>query len=84
MALAIRFWFKVDNCFPIMSYDGLVYYILLVFRLWLRPAALIAISVSRRLNIACIMFMIRAFSPCCSSGYYVWELPFYLHGKALT
>jgi len=26
MALAITFWFKVDHCFIIMSYDGLVYY----------------------------------------------------------
>jgi len=25
IVLTIRFWFKVDHCFPIMSYGGLVY-----------------------------------------------------------
>jgi len=28
MVLAIRFRFKVDYCFPIMSCDGLVYYLI--------------------------------------------------------
>jgi len=33
MALAIICWFKVDYCFTIVSYDGLL-------RWWLQPAAL--------------------------------------------
>ena len=28
VVVTIRFWFKVDNCFSIMAYDGLVYYLL--------------------------------------------------------
>ena len=38
MVLAIIVWFKVDYCFTIMSYDGLVYY--LISRWWLRSSAL--------------------------------------------
>jgi hypothetical protein len=39
MALTIRFWLKVDYCFTIMSYDGLIYY--LIFKWWLRPLVLL-------------------------------------------
>ena len=28
MVLAIVFWFKVDNCFIILSADGLVWYLI--------------------------------------------------------
>ena len=34
----LDFWFKVDYCFPIMSYDGIVYPLL--FRQWLMPSNL--------------------------------------------
>lgn len=37
--LAIRFWFKADHCFPILSFDGLVRYI--VFKLYLAPSTLL-------------------------------------------
>ena len=39
MELAIRFWFKADDCFPILSFDGLVRYI--VFKLYLAPSTLL-------------------------------------------
>jgi hypothetical protein len=29
MVLVIRLWFKVDSCFTIMSYDDIVYYLIL-------------------------------------------------------
>jgi hypothetical protein len=38
MVLSIIFWFKVDNCFIILSYDGIVNY--LIFRLSLRSPSL--------------------------------------------
>jgi hypothetical protein len=57
LALAIIFWLNVDYCFTIMSYDGLVYY--LIFEWWLKPSVLfnrtyfihMTTSVSHRLNI---------------------------------
>jgi len=64
MALTIIYWFKVDYCFTIMSYDGHVYH--LIYRWWLMPSILfnrtniihMATSVSRRLNMSYIMFKI--------------------------
>ena len=50
MVLAIRFWFKVDYCFIIMIYDGLVYYLIFIYNI------IMTTSVSRRFNIYCIMF----------------------------
>ena len=42
MYIVIIYWIKVDYCFPTMSYNGLVYY--LIFRQWQRPSALFNIT----------------------------------------
>ena len=48
-----------DYCFPTMSWDCLIYY--LIFKWWLRPSAFFDrtnINIWQRLNILCIMFKI--------------------------
>ena len=44
MVLTIICWFKVDNCFPIMSYGGLVFYVISS----LTPLLFIEVSVPRQ------------------------------------